>query len=681
VALRKVVKIHRKLPTGGILLFLTGKQEIVRMVDRLRQVLGATNEKPTKHQDVSKTSSENIKDLDDEEADAEFYNADWQDVVQAQSVECADIVAEQELEAVILPLYSMLSADDQAKVFRPLKENQRLIVVATNVAETSITIPGISYVVDSGRQKRRIYNATTGISSFEIDWISQAAADQRAGRSGRVGPGHCYRLYSSTMYAKHMEQFEKPEVLTRPLEDVVLAMKAMKIGDVTGFPFPTPPSPERVASAVKLLADIGCVNTSTVEFHGGDGLITKVGMEVSRIPLGARFAKVLYVASKTGVLDFAIAMVAALSEQSFLNSRLPQEMEQTDSTDENVVKKQVKKQRWMHSKSDALASLLGVGAYAYAVDQGNASEFCHEQGWNAELLARIERTRSHLCRLAKTVFSDVQSTATQTGGFNKKMKPPTARQETLLSQALLSGMLDHVALLAPVGAFQDVLNPRSAYRACSMGKDPLYMDRSSVLFQQDFRQLPKWVCFETVSSKTLRSSQTILVMKNLTSLEPSWIGIVARGSRLLQIGNPTLEKNPVYAHGCIMGYATTKFGGWEIPPTLVELTSKEKSLPNDTAHRWFARYLLDGTVIPAIAELPLNDKPTEITGKRPLSKVAILVSRLRDSNICTLRALCEKWKTDKLFLWKEMKLWIKKENQSEVRKLWEQVVKDMVKNA
>lgn len=93
----------------------------------------------------------------------------------------------------VVPLYAMLTADEQAKVFRAPPEGHRLIVVATNVAETSITIPGISYVVDCGRQKRRVVQRGSGISQFEVGWVSKASADQRAGRAGRTGPGHCYR--------------------------------------------------------------------------------------------------------------------------------------------------------------------------------------------------------------------------------------------------------------------------------------------------------------------------------------------------------------------------------------------------------------------------------------------------------------------------------------------------------
>ncbi len=182
------------------------------------------------------------REMDDEELDAEeIITDDFDDLDHDED----DIyVPDPEDESIpkntyVLPLYSLLSAEEQANIFAPVPEGHRLIVVATNIAETSITIPGISYVVDTGRQKCRNYNSGTGIASYDVMWISKASADQRAGRAGRTGPGHCYRLYSSSLYDRHMDPFALPEVLTRPLEDVVLSMKAMKISNVANFPFPT----------------------------------------------------------------------------------------------------------------------------------------------------------------------------------------------------------------------------------------------------------------------------------------------------------------------------------------------------------------------------------------------------------------------------------------------------------
>jgi ATP-dependent RNA helicase DHX37/DHR1 len=118
----------------------------------------------------------------------------------------------------VLPLFSLLPVVDQLRVFQPPPEGSRLCVVATNVAETSLTIPGIKYVVDCGRVKERVYNKATGVESFEIGWISKSSAAQRAGRAGRTGPGHCYRLYSSVVFERDFCQFPQPEILKYPIE-------------------------------------------------------------------------------------------------------------------------------------------------------------------------------------------------------------------------------------------------------------------------------------------------------------------------------------------------------------------------------------------------------------------------------------------------------------------------------
>jgi ATP-dependent RNA helicase DHX37/DHR1 len=251
-AYKKICKIHRKLPHGGILVFLTGKDEILRMVHRLRSGLSVKSQnKRVASENFCDVEMANIpaendnlpREMDDEEYDAddlriddfdEIMNENWDEEIVPESGD--DNIPK---HATILPLYSLLSSDEQAKVFAPVPETHRLIVIATNIAETSITIPGISYVVDTGRQKCRNYNSGAGIASYDVMWISKAAAGQRAGRAGRTGPGHCYRLYSSSLYSRHMDDFALPEVLTRPLEDIILAMKSLKILNVSAFPFPT----------------------------------------------------------------------------------------------------------------------------------------------------------------------------------------------------------------------------------------------------------------------------------------------------------------------------------------------------------------------------------------------------------------------------------------------------------
>ncbi|EED93546.1 predicted protein, partial [Thalassiosira pseudonana CCMP1335] len=170
----KVCKIHRKLPTGGILVFLTGKQEIVRMVNRLRQKLDSSRNTKSRSVDIEQTTDVNETNANYSQDVDDFDDSEKYDIV----VEAGNVDDDKQPKKVqILPLYSMLSAEEQAKVFTPVPDDTRLIVIATNIAETSITIPGISYVVDCGRQKCRNYHAGTGVASYDVMWISKAAAD------------------------------------------------------------------------------------------------------------------------------------------------------------------------------------------------------------------------------------------------------------------------------------------------------------------------------------------------------------------------------------------------------------------------------------------------------------------------------------------------------------------------
>ncbi|WOG89232.1 hypothetical protein DCAR_0208469 [Daucus carota subsp. sativus] len=128
----------------------------------------------------------------------------------------------------VMPLYAMLPASAQLQVFNKVNDGESLVVIATNVAETSLTIPGTKYVVDTGRENVKMYDSTNGMETYNVQWISKASAAQRAGRAGRTGPGHCYCLYSSTMF-NNFHKFSNAEISKNPVDGVVLLMKSMGI--------------------------------------------------------------------------------------------------------------------------------------------------------------------------------------------------------------------------------------------------------------------------------------------------------------------------------------------------------------------------------------------------------------------------------------------------------------------
>lgn len=201
-----------------------------------------------------------------------------------------------------------------------------MIIVATNVAETSLTIPNVRYVVDCGRSKEKLYDTKLQVSKFAIQWISRASAEQRTGRAGRTGPGQCYRLYSSALFSK-MDEFSDPEILKAPLDQTILQLKAIGTQNIFKFPFVTMPETGPIKAALRHLTILGALDVvdrrqidNLLGVRKSDGKLTsdptrvnKLGSLLSKVPLSPKFAKMLVVALKYDLAHFAIMMVACMS--------------------------------------------------------------------------------------------------------------------------------------------------------------------------------------------------------------------------------------------------------------------------------------------------------------------------------------------------------------------------------
>lgn len=196
----------------------------------------------------------------------------------------------------VLPLYSLLSSEKQQRVFDKVPENCRLCVVATNVAETSLTIPNIKYVVDSGKIKMKFYDKVTGVSTFRICWTSKASAEQRSGRAGRTAPGHCYRLFSSAVFNDEFPKFAEPEIVRKPVEDLILQMKDLGIDRIVNFPFPTPPDDMAIKVAEKLLIRLGALEvdksrSKSMKQSEQVTRISELGKVIASFPINPRYGK------------------------------------------------------------------------------------------------------------------------------------------------------------------------------------------------------------------------------------------------------------------------------------------------------------------------------------------------------------------------------------------------------
>jgi ATP-dependent helicase HrpA len=202
----------------------------------------------------------------------------------------------------VLPLYARLPTADQQKVFAP--HTGRRVVLATNVAETSLTVPGIRYVVDPGTARISRYSRRTKVQRLPIEPISQASAAQRAGRSGRVAPGVCIRLYSEEDFASR-PRFTDPEVQRTNLAAVILQMAALQLGDIEQFPFLDPPDKRSIRDGVVLLQELGAFDR--------DGAITEVGRRLARLPLDPRIGRMILQSDSEGCVREVLVLAAALS--------------------------------------------------------------------------------------------------------------------------------------------------------------------------------------------------------------------------------------------------------------------------------------------------------------------------------------------------------------------------------
>jgi Oligonucleotide/oligosaccharide-binding (OB)-fold len=284
--------------------------------------------------------------------------------------------------------------------------------------------------------------------------------------------------------------------------------------------------------------------------------------------------------------------------------------------------------------------------------------------------------------------------AAKTGGILISMSPPNLTQSRLLCQSIASGLLDNVALLAPPGSIPSdhPYSVRLAYIGCTNDtKEPLFMDRNSVLFTRDYRKLPQWVCYESLQRKTLRDGRTVSIMKNLTPVDPSWLCFLAKGSHILSIGEALQSPVPTYdeSEDMIMCSVKTKYGshGWEIPclqqsmALSIANAKGKKVFTEDDLYRWFGRYLLEGKIFAELKSLEhmLNDPPTVITRKISSSKVIVLVAALSRHGIRTRQALIQHWTAvDDKFLFAVMKKWIRPERAADFKTVWINLVKSRV---
>ncbi|MGP9538952.1 ATP-dependent RNA helicase HrpA [Brachybacterium sp. AOP43-C2-M15] len=325
------------------------------------------------------------------------------------------------LPVEVLPLFGRLSAQDQQKIFSPPRAGAyRRIILSTNVAETSLTVPGITYVIDSGLARISRYSQRTKVQRLPIEPISQASANQRSGRSGRTSPGIAIRLFSEEDF-EGRDEFTEPEILRTALASVVLLMTSLGLGDVESFPFVEPPASRAVTDGVRLLDELGAIEDAPGE--PGGRRLTRIGRTLARFPLDPRMARMLIEAHRLGALREVLIIVAAMSIQDPRERPLGQEQQARE-----------KHKRFDDETSDFLAYL---------------NLWNHLQERRKELSSsafRREVRAEHLHYLRIREWWDLHAQLRDMAKDADLTRNDNDASPQAIHQALLAGLLSHVGL-------------------------------------------------------------------------------------------------------------------------------------------------------------------------------------------------------------------------------------------
>ncbi|RUP47114.1 hypothetical protein BC936DRAFT_146116 [Jimgerdemannia flammicorona] len=282
----------------------------------------------------------------------------------------------------ILPLHASLSPQEQNKVFKPAPKGARKIVVATNVAETSITIDGVVYVIDSGRVKETQYDPANNMTNLVETWTSRASARQRRGRAGRTRPGQCFRLYTRAIEVKKMQAQQTPEMLRIPLEQLALSVKAMGEKDVQRFlqKAINPPSTGALKTALQTLVDVGAIH------DGSSSKLTALGKHMATIPADLRISKMLLFGAIFRCLDPILSVAAIMSVKSPFVSPMDKREEARAA-----------REAFSYARSDWLTDLKAFEAWDEQRKEGGskaARSFCERNFLSNNTLLEISALRS-----------------------------------------------------------------------------------------------------------------------------------------------------------------------------------------------------------------------------------------------------------------------------------------------
>ena len=350
-------------------------------------------------------------------------------------------------EMIICPIYANLPSELQSKIFEPTPPKARKVVLATNIAETSLTIDGIVYVIDPGFVKENVYNARTGMESLVVTPCSRASANQRSGRAGRVAPGKCFRLYTKFAFHNELDDSTMPEIQRTNLNSVVLLLKSLGINDLMEFDFMDAPPAETLIRALENLYALGALNDK--------GALTKLGRQMAEFPTDPMLARSILAADKQGCVEEVLSIIAMLGESASLFYRPKDKKILADSA----------RARFTIKEGGDHFSLLNI--WNQWVDSDFSYVWARENFLQQRSLTRARDVRDQLAKLCDRV----EVTITSVG----------AQDLVPVQKSLTAGFFPNAARLQKGGdSYRTVKNSMTTY-----------LHPSSTLFEVN----PKWIIF------------------------------------------------------------------------------------------------------------------------------------------------------------------------------------------
>lgn len=376
-------------------------------------------------------------------------------------------------ELSICPIYSTLPSDMQAKIFEKTQEGARKVVIGTNIAETSLTIDGICFVIDAGFCKQKSYNPKSGMESLIVTPVSKAAANQRAGRAGRTQPGKCFRLYTAWSYQHELEDNTLPEIQRTNMGNVVLMLKSLGINDLLHFDFMDKPPAETLMRALEQLYALGALNDR--------GELTKLGRRMAEFPLDPMMSKAVLASEKYLCVSEVISVVSMLSIGSSVFYRPKDRAVHADNAKQNFAR---------GGGGDHIALLRCFNEW---VETNYSTQWCYENYVQVRSLNKARDIREQLEGLCERVELELTSSPNEMDAIAKSMT---------------AGYFYNTAKLSKTGEYKTVKHQHT-----------VYIHPSSVLVRAE--DYPPWVLYHELAFTTKE------YMRMVTSIKPEWLTEIA----------------------------------------------------------------------------------------------------------------------------------------------------------